>query len=197
MKKMLFIFSTVLCSFSSFAQTNTVPEELVTNDSTYWTISTVSSVNYVNTTPGAYNGTTTNGGGMLIKFKFLPGNRFKFQLYVEANSYGTRSTAWTETEGSVTFSKDAKGQDIFITKAEKGVYKTNKNGRLSSRPIPKNELEGQHSCTYLWQKTTFKDDATNIYLLMVDLELHPGADINVAGSIDPSWVSKFHIPAAK
>lgn len=197
MKKMMFILLVVFYSLSLFAQTNTVPAELLTNDSTYWTISTVSSVNYVNTTPGAYNGTTTNGGGMLIKFKFLPGNRFKFQLYVEANSYGTRSTAWTETEGSVTFSKDSKGQDIFITKAEKGIYKTNRNGRLSSRAIPKNELEGQHSCTYLWQRATFKDDISNIYLLVVDLKQHPGADVNVTGSIDPSWVSKFHIPSAK
>jgi hypothetical protein len=29
------------------------------------------------------------------------------------------------------------------------------------------------------------------------MEKYPQADINVPGSIDKSWVSKFHIPAKK
>jgi hypothetical protein len=174
-----------------------VPIELITNDSTYWTISTLSSVNYVNTTPGANYGTTTSGGGMLVKFKFLPNNRFKFQLYVETNTYNLHNTAWTETEGTVTFIKDAKGQDILITKAAKGIYRTMRSGIASSRPIPKEELQGQHSSSYLWQKTMFKDDPDNVYLLMVDLEKYPNADVNTAGTIKPEWVSKFHIPVKK
>jgi hypothetical protein len=213
MKKIFFV-SCLFAAISSFAQTtkptrpittkpkpvatavqNTVPESLITNDSTFWTISTMSGVNYVTTTPGAYYGTTTNGGGMLIKFKFLPNNRFAFQLYVEANGYGTRSTAWTEAEGSVIFTKDTKGQDIFITKADKGTYRTMCMGVSSSRAIPKNELEGRHSSAFIWQKTTFNDDPNNIYLLLVDLKEHPDADVNKAGTIKPEWVSKFHIPA--
>jgi hypothetical protein len=200
MKKYLFII--LLISARSIAQTGTstnqvtsVPSELLTSDSIFWTISTLSSVNYVNTTSGAYYGTTTSGGGMLVKFKFLAGNRYQFQLYVEANTYNIHNTAWTETEGTVTFTKDSKGQDIFITRAEKGIYRTIKNGISSSRPIPKDELEGQHSSSYLWQKTMLKDDLNNVYLLMVNLEEHPDADVSKAGSIQPDWVSKFHIPA--
>ena len=103
--------------------------------------------------------------------------------------------AWTQVEGTVEFTKDAKGQSIFITKAEKGTYRTTRNGATSSRPISKDELEGRHSCTYLWEKANLKDDPNNVYLLMVDLEEHPGIDLKSPKSIDPSWVSKFHIPA--
>lgn len=177
--------------------TNTVPAEVITNDTTYWTISTISTVGYVNTTSGPNYNTYTSGGGMLVKFRFKPNNRFEFQLYVQANIYGMMNEAWTHVEGTVEFTKDAKGQNIFITKAEKGTYRTNRSGAANSRPIPDNELKGQHSCTYLWEKTTLKDDPHHIYLLTVDLEKYPGADINTPGTIDPSWVSKFHIPVKK
>ena len=203
MKNFLIVLALAF-SVQGFAQTaqkqaatpkNDVPAELITNDSTRWTISTLSGINYVNTTPGAYYGTTKSGGGMIVQFKFKKGNRFEFQLYVQANTYGTDTEAWTSVEGTVEFTKDSKGQQIFITKAEKGVYRTTRNGISTSRPIPENELKGQHSCTFLWEKTVFPDDPKNIYLLMVDLEKYPQADVNNPKSIDPSWVSKFHIPA--
>ncbi|MBL7743770.1 MAG: hypothetical protein JNN00_09890 [Chitinophagaceae bacterium] len=204
--KILFLLLGITVSACSYSQAskakasttpaviNTVPAEVITDDTTHWTISTVSTVGYVNTTSGPNYNTYTSGGGMLVKFRFKKNNRFEFQLYVQANTYGMMNEAWTYVEGTVEFTKDAKGQNIFITKAEKGTYRTNRGGSVNSRPIPENELKGQHSCTFLWEKTTFKDDPGNIYLLTVDLEQHPGADINTPGSIDPSWVSKFHIP---
>ena len=176
---------------------NDVPDELITNDSTYWMISTISNISYRNTTPGAYYNTYKSGGGMLVKFKFMKGNRFIFQLYVQANSYGIDTETWTEVEGSVEFTKDSKGQNIFITKAEKGIYRINKNGDRSTRAIPAEELKGQHSCTFLWEKTMLKDDPQNIYLLTVDLEKYPNADVNNPQTIDPSTISKFHIPVGK
>lgn len=196
--KKLFFAGLLLMSISGFAQTTTeniVPKELLTNDSTYWTVSTISTINYVNTTSGPYYGTTVNGGGMLVKFKFLTNNRYRFQLYVQANSYNIRSETWTEVEGMVTFAKDEKGQNIFITKAEKGLYRIYNNGKNTQRPITEAELKKQHSTSYLWEKTMLKDDAQNVYLLMVDLKQHPDADVSNPKTIDPSWVSKFHIPA--
>ena len=184
----------VSCAQSTGTE-STVPAELITDDSTYWMISTISSVNYVNTTPGAYYNTTKSGGGMIVQFKFKPNGRFEFLLYVQANTYGIDNEAWTQVEGTVEFKKDAKGQSIFITKAEKGTYRTTRNESTSSRPIPKADLEGQHSCTYLWEKTKLKDDPNHIYLLMVDLEQHPDIDLSKPATIDPSWVSKFHIPS--
>ena len=172
-----------------------VPESVLTNDSTYWTISTLSTISYVNTTPGAYYNTYKSGGGMMVKFKFKENDRFEFQLYVQVNSYGTETETWTQVEGSVAFTKDEKGQQVFITKAEKGVYRIIKNGVTTSRPIAANELAEQHSNTYLWENTTLADDPNNVYLLMVDLDAHPEADISNPKTIDPSWVSKFHIPA--
>lgn len=198
MKKLFFI-AALFAATQISAQTekpnaSTVPYDVLTNDSTYWTISTLSTINYVNTTPGAYYNTNKSGGGMIVKFKFKPGNRFEFMLYVQANTYGTDTETWTQVDGDVEFKKDSKGQNIFVTKADKGTYRIIRNGHTTSRPIPKSELEGQHSCTYLWEKTMFQDDPKNIYLLMVDLEKYPNADISKPGSIHPDWVSKFHIP---
>jgi len=198
MKKIFFLLSSVI-AIGSYAQTptaaNTVPAELLTNDSTWWMISTVSTIGYVNTTSGPNYNSYKSGGGMIVKFKFKENGRYEFLLYVQANTYGMDNEAWTQVEGTVEFTKDAKGQSIFITKAEKGTYRTTRNGYTSSRPIPKNELEGQHSCTYLWEKANLKDDPNNTYLLMVDLEEHPNIDLKNPGTIDPSWVSKFHVPA--
>jgi hypothetical protein len=209
MKIVFFLFSITLAT-GNYAQTvrpikpvvnkiisNTVPAEVITDDSIYWTVSTVSAIGYVNKTPGANYNNYQSGGGMLVKFKFKENNRFEFQLYVQANTYGSRTEAWTHVEGTVEFTNDAKGQKIFITKAEKGTYRTYKNGIANSRPIPADELKGQHSCTYLWEKTIFADDPKNIYLLIVDMEEHPLSDLNNPKTIDPSWVSKFHIPAKK
>lgn len=198
MKKLFFI-AALFAATQISAQTgrplaSTVPYEVLTNDSTYWSISTLSTISYLNTTPGAYYNTYKSGGGMIVKFKFKPGNRFEFMLYVQANTYGTDTETWTQVEGDVEFKKDSKGQNIFVTKADKGIYRIIKNGHTTSRPIPKSELEDQHSCTYLWEKTLMQDDPKNIYLLVVDLEKHPYADVSKPGSIQPDWVSKFHIP---
>ena len=132
---------------------------------------------------------------MIVKFKFLNNNRYQFQLYVQANTYGIDNETWTNVEGTVEFTKDDKGQDIFTTKAEKGIYRIIRNGQTTTRAITQDELKGQHSSTYLWEKTHLRDDVNNVYLLMVDLKKHPNADVHNPQSIDPTWVSKFHIPA--
>lgn len=172
-----------------------VPAELITNDSTYWTINTLSTIGYVNNTPGAYYNTYKSGGGMTVKFKFKKDGRYEFMLYVQLNTYGIENETWTYTEGNVEFTTDAKGQNIFITHPEKGNYRIVKNGKVTARTIPKSELGTQHSTSYLWEKTMLKDDTKNVYLLIVDLKQHPDADINNPGTIQPDWVSKFHIPA--
>jgi hypothetical protein len=200
MKKIFFLLSIAVAS-SSFAQTtkslNNVPAELITNDSTHWTVSTLSTVGYVNTTPGASYNSYKSGGGMIVKFKFRENGRFEFLLYVQANTYGIDNEAWTQFEGTVEFKKDAKGQQVFTTKAEKGTYRVTKNGSTSTRPIPQSDLQTQHSNTYLWEKTSLADDPNHIYLLLIDLDAHPSVDLNNPKAIDPSWVSKFHIPAKK
>jgi len=195
MKKIM-ILALLLAGLSSFAQTsNTVPSELLTDDSTYWSITTVSTVNYVNTTPGAYYNTYKSGGGMIVKFKFKENNRYEFQLYLQANTYNIENETWTNVKGTVEFTKDEKGQDIFTTKAEKGTYRIIRNGQITTRAITPDELKSQHSTSYLWEKTMLKDDPNNVYLLMVDLKKHPDADVTNPQTIDPSCVSKFHIPA--
>ena len=166
------------------------PANVLTDDTTFWTISTVSTVGYVNT----YNNAYKSGGGMLVKFRFLENGRFEFMLYVQANTYGTDTESWTNFEGTVEFFKNDKGHNFMRTHAVKGTYRITKNGNTTSRPIPVEDLKAQHSNTYIWERTLLKDDSKNDYLLLVDLDAHPAADLSKAGSIDPSWVSKFHIP---
>jgi hypothetical protein len=199
MSKVLFSLC-LLLSLAGWSQgktADTVPAELLTNDSTSWTFSTLSTLRYVNTQPGAYYGTTTSGGGMIANYKFFPNNRYRFQLLVQVNTYGMRTETWTEVEGKVLFTKDEKGQPIFVTTAEKGHYRINKNGNMTRRDITADELKRQHSGRYLWEKTKMKDDPKHDYFLTVDLKAHPDADANKPGSIDASWITKFHIPASK
>lgn len=176
------------------AVVNTVPQTVLTADSTTWTWSTLSNVGYVNTTPGANYNTYQGGGGMIAKFKFKEGNKFEFSLYVKVNTYGYVNETWTQVEGTVEFTRDAKGQNVFHTKATQGIYRINKNGTWTKRSITADELKNQHSNSYLWERSDLSDDKNNTYLLMVDLKAHPEADVNDPKSIDPSWVSKFHIP---
>ena len=205
--KALFFLVSIIFSISGLCQANEkgltvkntahaeVPQALLTHDSTYWSITTVSTMGYVNTTPGPYYNTYKSGGGMIVQFKFKEDGTYEFMLYVQANTYGIENETWTHTQGTVEFSKDEFGQPIFITHANKGTYRINKNGNISARPIPGNELNSRFSNTYLWERTTFKDDPKNIYLLLVDLDDHPGIDLNHPEKINPDWVSKFHIPA--
>ena len=131
---------------------------------------------------------------MLTKFRFKKGNRFELLLYVQSNSYGTKTETWTEIEGRVEFSKGTKGQQIFITKAEKGTCRTSINGKVRTKSVCQRELNTQYSNRYLWERISFTGDSRRAYLLVIDLDEHPEADVNFPGSIDPSWVSKFYIP---
>src|ERR1700754_4635670 len=71
-----------------------VPAEMLTPEGKYWTIGTVFSVNFYNTTPGAYYNTVKNGGGIVVFFKFNPGGYFENLVYVVANTYGTDTETW-------------------------------------------------------------------------------------------------------
>jgi hypothetical protein len=205
MKTLLFLLSMSFAVYgfgqttNSLAVTNQsrseVPEELITDDSTYWSITTLSTIGYVNTTPGANYNTYKSGGGMIVKFKFKKDGTYEFMLYVQANTYNIENEAWTHTEGTVEFTKDALGQPIFITQANKGTYRMTRNGNTTSRPIPEEELKNKFSNTYLWEKTMLKDDPNNVYLLAIDLDEHPGIDLKHPDKINPEWISKFHIPA--
>ena len=202
MKRLALFFSMALI-FDANAQQSTyapsnmanaeVPVQVLTDDSTYWTITTLSNVAYRNTTPGAYQNTYKSGGGMIVKFRFMEGGFYEFMLYVQANTYGIENETWTHVEGTVEFGKDSKGKPIFHTHARKGVYRINKNGQVSSRAIPETELKDQHSNTYLWDKWDNPDDPLRDYLLMIDLDAHPKVDLDNPSTIDPAWISKFHI----
>ncbi len=193
--RLLILSLTTMHCFAQYPLHNSrVPDEVLTGDTVSWTISTLSTMGYVNKTSGPGYNTFKGAGGMTVTFNFKKNGRFVFRLYVQANSYGTETETWTEVEGTVEFKKDASGQAIFVTRAEKGMYRISKNGQTSTRAISRKELAGQHSNTYIWERFTFPDDPAHTYLLVVDLDAHPEANMKVPGSIDKSWVSRFHIP---
>ena len=96
--KKIFLLLSIVITLGSYAQgvkpMTTVPAELLTNDSTYWMISTLSTISYVNGTPGPNYNTSKSGGGMIVKFKFKENGRFEFFLYVQANTYGMGDDGW-------------------------------------------------------------------------------------------------------
>lgn len=171
-----------------------VPDEMLTSDSTWWMISTVSTMGYVNTTPGASYNTYKSGGGMIVKFKFNANGTYRFLLYIQSNSYGIDTETWTDCEGKVEFFRNGKGYQFMKTTALKGTYRVTQNGKTTTRPIPASDLRNQHSNTYICERTQLKDDQYNDYLLLVDLDAHPSATLDNPASIQPDWVSKFHIP---
>ncbi|MEO5892624.1 MAG: hypothetical protein ABIQ31_20420 [Ferruginibacter sp.] len=43
--------------------------------------------------------------------------------YEKTNTFGTNTESWIQVSGTGSFSKDAKGQQVFTTKTQSGVYK--------------------------------------------------------------------------
>lgn len=171
-----------------------VPSSLLTDDSTWWTTSTLSALGYVSASTSSGHYDHKDAGGRVAKFRFGKDNRFHFILYEQANSYGAETETWIEVEGTVEFTKDEKGQDVFITKAEKGISRVLKNGRMTRRAVHATELAKTYSNTYLWERISFPGDPSRICLLVVDLDEHPQASCKTPGSIDRSWVTAYHIP---
>lgn len=191
------LISLASCGQNKSAVQSAVPADVLTNDSTYWTVSTLSNLQYVNTTPGAYYNTTKSGGGMIVKFKFLPGGKYEFMLYVQVNTYGMETESWTHAEGKVEFTKNGKGQAIFKTFPTKGTYRYSKNGQVTNRAATKEELKNSQLRTYLWERWENPQDQQNDYLLVVDLTANPGADPDKPETLTADMISKFHIPKVK
>jgi hypothetical protein len=189
------IFSVLLAAIYTLATSaqSTVPADMLTPEGKYWTIGTVSSVNFYNTTPGAYYGTVKNGGGVVVFFKFKPGGKFENLVYVVANTYGTDTETWTSIEGTVEFTT-LQGHTVFITHAVKGTYRIRKNGVETSRPVPASDLANQHSNTFLWEKWQNPDDNKRRYFLCINLDHYPQVKLdNLGGTVKPEWLNKFHV----
>jgi hypothetical protein len=168
-----------------------VPNELITGDGIYWTITT-DTIAPVSASPGVTLNAPKPVSDMIVKFKFEPGNRFEFISNMPAGANGSEEETSTKVEGRVVFSVDDKGQQVFTTQAEKGQYLVIKDGVTTSTEIPAEELSNRHSNTYLWGKTTSTADPKSAYLLLIDLDAHPSVDISKPITIHPDWVSKFH-----
>ena len=201
----LFVFilsalTVISCSKSSSAPAeipNTprteTPAEMLTPDGKYWTIGTISSVYFHNTTSGAYYDYVRNGGGIVVFFKFKPGGYFENLVYVVANSYGTSTETWTSIEGTVEFTQK-QGHNVLVTHATKGTYRIRKNGAESSRPVPASDLGNQHSNTFLYEPWNNPEDTNRKYMLLLNLDFYP--EVNLADlehTVRPEWVNKFHI----
>jgi hypothetical protein len=169
-----------------------VPTEMLTPDGKYWTIGTVSSV-YFTQSSGPYYNYVRNGGGVVVFFKFKPGGYFESLVYVVANSYGTETETWTSVQGTVEF-VTKQGTNVFVTHATKGTYRIRKNGSESSRPIPNNELDGAHSSTFIWERNEQQNDPSRKYCYFVNTEWYPQIDLgNIPGTVKPEMVQNFHV----
>jgi hypothetical protein len=206
MKKIIFLLATtalltsVSCKKSGstnddvnvYSPRTEVPSEMLTPNGKYWTIGTVSSVNFYNTNSNYYN-YVKNGGGVVVFFKFKSGGYFENLIYVVANSYGTETETWTSLEGTVEFTM-LKGYPVFKTHATKGTYRIKKNAVESSRPIPTNDLVDQHSNTFLWEPETDPNNPSLRFFATVNLDFYPQVDLDdISGTLRPEWINHFHV----
>lgn len=169
-----------------------VPQEMLTPEGKYWTLGTVSSINFYDTNSGYYN-YVKNGGGVVVFFKFKPGGYFENLVYVVANSYGTEAETWTSIEGTVEFTT-VKGVPVFKTHATKGTYRIKKNGQVTSRSVPAEDLTGQLSNTYLWEKWANPNNPTKPHFLLVDLDFYPQVNLeDISGTLQKEMVNTFRL----
>jgi hypothetical protein len=116
----------------------------------------------------------------ITKAKFEKDGSFTF-LYKEV-----------EITGSVEFTKNKAGRNIFITHPKKI---SQENSGSSINKIDSKELAAKYSGTYLWERISFRDMPSEDFLLLVDINAHPQAAAATKGCVNKNWVSKFKIAA--
>jgi hypothetical protein len=169
-----------------------VPSEMLTPANKYWTLGTVSSVNFYDTNSGYYN-YVKNGGGVVVFLKFKEGGYFEGLVYVVVNSYGTETETWTSYEGTVEFMTE-KGQNVLKTHAQKGKYRIRKNGQETSRSIPAEDLSNQLSTSFLWEKWINPNNPTKPHVLLVNLDFYPEVKLDdIAGTVKQEMVQTFRV----
>lgn len=117
-----------------------------------WSWTTISSVNYQNTTTGQL----ASPSGMSAKFTFLPNGRYKFFFYVTQRTYSLVTQATTNAEGTVEFRNDG----TFILRPTSGHYNGNTGSRIIDRPMTAAERK---PTTYYWEWRT-EDGKRNLYM---------------------------------
>lgn len=73
-----------------------VPDALIAPGGQYWTLGTISSINFWDEGSTEYR----NAGGVVVFFKFNKDATYKFLLYVNSSTATTRDQTWTEVEGT-------------------------------------------------------------------------------------------------
>jgi hypothetical protein len=92
-----------------------------------WSWTTISSVNYQNTTTGQL----TEPSGMSAKFTFSKDGRYTKFFYIHQRTYSLVTESTTTEEGTVNFNDDG----TFLVKPVKGYYKGHTGSRLIDRPM--------------------------------------------------------------
>lgn len=105
-----------------------------------WSWTTISGVNYRNTTTGQL----ASPSGMSAKFTFLPNGRYKFFFYVSQRTYNLVTQSTTNAEGTVEFRNDG----TFIVRPTRGHYNGNTGSRIIDRPMT---AEERKPVTWYWE----------------------------------------------
>jgi hypothetical protein len=125
-----------------------VPADLVGT----WSWTTISSVNYQNTTTGQL----ASPSGMSAKFTFTKDGRYTKFFYVTQRTYSLVTESTTTEEGTVTFNDDG----TFLVKPAKGHYKGHTGSRIIDRPMTDSERK---PTTWYWEWRTV-DGKRQLYI---------------------------------
>jgi len=164
-----------------------VPADIYTGDKLSWLASPVSASGYVAVRPEQLFNNESREEYKIIKAQLHKDNSFQFTLYKKA--IANKSAEWITVTGTFELEEGTKGCCILTTHAVKGFYGNRENEQHEI--IDANSLAADYSNSYLCEKIHFNDMSSADFLLLVNIDEHPGIEKN--RPVQLSWVSKFYI----
>ncbi len=171
---------------------DSVPAALLLANGKCWLATSEVPLRATNCGPGGWRDGYASGGRLQAAFRFLPNNRFSLTISLQMSGYSGETVSVTEVEGEALVGANGK-QAILQTRATAGVYRVTRDGNTSLRDIPAGELTNRFSTTYFWQRYQMQGECENAYLFLVDLQKHPLVDPQRPETVDPTWISRFHL----
>ena len=164
-----------------------VPADIYTADKLSWVGSPAWTSSYVALQPELLFENGNIEETKIIKALLSKDNRFQFTIYKKA--VAGKSAEWSTVTGTFELQKKTKGCSILTTHAIKGSSGSQEN--IQDKIIDKAALASVYSNSYLCEKICFNGIASADFLLLVNIDEHPGIEKDIP--VQSSWVSKFYI----
>ena len=193
MKRIMLLVTIVLAGKQGSTQaTGSVPAALLLPDSVCWLVVDEVPLRSNSALSANCRAAYQTGGQLLAGFSFYGNNRFRYFHQLTIYGYLTETQSTTVVEGEILV-KEEEGCSFFVTRADRGECRVRRNGITSVDTFSRAVLAKRFSTVYLWRESGLADSRESTYLFLVDLKKHPQADLQHPETIEPAWISRFHI----